>query len=77
MSNTTKNILIGCTGSVATIKLESIVQELLSKLDKKVTIKIVLTAHAQHFTSKKDNTVNVFYYTDEDEWQVIAGVCSV
>ncbi|XP_070506370.1 phosphopantothenoylcysteine decarboxylase-like [Chironomus tepperi] len=62
-----KNILIGCTGSVAAIKLPNIISELKSK-DPSVNIRVVLTNKAQQFVSKEDIAAEVFL--DEHEWSM-------
>lgn len=63
------NILICCTGSVATIKLplllDNLIKEASSSFD--VTIKYCLTEKAQHFCSKSEITL-CEGYTDQDEW---------
>jgi len=66
------NILIGCTGSVATIKLPHILQELLdlaTKNENKLNIRVVCTEHARHFFKREDLPSGVEVYTDEMEWQ--------
>lgn len=66
MSKPTKNILIGCTASVATIKIPLLVESLKSsKFD--FIIKVVTTERARHFFDPKELTT-VELYTDEDEW---------
>ncbi|CAG9860149.1 unnamed protein product [Phyllotreta striolata] len=62
-------ILIGCTGSVATIKLPLLVKHLVDEdvADDK-NIKVCVTNPAKHFLNKEDvDKLNV--YTDSDEWQ--------
>ena len=44
-----KNILVGCTGSVATIKLPAIVQNLRRKFPDSAEIRCVLTENAKKF----------------------------
>ncbi|ESN91617.1 hypothetical protein HELRODRAFT_70216 [Helobdella robusta] len=61
----TFNILIGCTGSVASLKIPKLVEELLAS-KYKVCVKIVTTKHAQHFFDK--NVLPVEIFCDEDEW---------
>jgi len=79
-----KNVLLCITGSVAAIKLESLVDLLISKLN--VNICIIPTENALHFVTNfnqykaeslserlnylKENSNNkkVFSFTDEDEW---------
>ncbi|XP_058830912.1 phosphopantothenoylcysteine decarboxylase [Topomyia yanbarensis] len=62
-----KNILIGCTGSVATIKLPILVQKI-RDLDCETEIKIIVTKHAEHFFSPEDIPTQVEIHRDEDEW---------
>ncbi|CAG8569005.1 6130_t:CDS:2 [Paraglomus brasilianum] len=63
-------VLIGATGSVASVKIPLIVSEL-SKC-KNAVVKVVSTKHALHFFDreqlKKDTGVAVL--TDEDEWNL-------
>ncbi|XP_049807480.1 phosphopantothenoylcysteine decarboxylase [Schistocerca nitens] len=63
-----KRILIGCTGSVATIKLPNLVAFLNQKYD--LDIRIIVTNHAQHFYSPKDIPSSISVYTDDDEWSM-------
>lgn len=64
----TKNILIGCTGSVATIKLFELVRSL-QESQISLSIRVVLTEKAKHFTFCKDlDTLGVTYYDESDEW---------
>ena len=65
-----KNVLIGCSGSVATVKLERLVTSLQSHLQGDVYIKVILTESAKHFTPVKESTESVQYYTDSNEWAV-------
>ncbi|XP_031553514.1 phosphopantothenoylcysteine decarboxylase-like [Actinia tenebrosa] len=61
-----KNVLIGVTGSVASIKLGKLIQELLlSKI--KLNVQVVATDHATHFFDVNEIPVKV--YRDTDEWQ--------
>ncbi|KAH1004068.1 hypothetical protein HUJ04_003879 [Dendroctonus ponderosae] len=64
------NILIGCTGSVATIKLPHLIQEIYQQFEKihhNIKIRVVTTEHAKHFFDPKD-LGNVDVFCDEDEW---------
>lgn len=67
------NILIGVTGSVATIKLPMIIKGLKSLSAKnklKLAIRVISTQHALHFfnaTEIANLKVNKLY-TDQDEW---------
>ena len=49
MTDSKKKILLGCTGSVATIKLPVIVQNLRLKFPESAEIRIVLTENAKKF----------------------------
>ncbi|XP_058129862.1 phosphopantothenoylcysteine decarboxylase [Anopheles ziemanni] len=63
-----KNILIGCTGSVATIKLPLLVERLLQLPNFDVDVRVIVTEHAQHFFSRDDLPHGILLYTDQDEW---------
>lgn len=63
---TVKNILVGCTGSVASIKIPLIVSKLIET--NSFNIKVVTTKHAQHFF-KEEDVSGVEILTDEDEWK--------
>lgn len=66
---TTKNILIACTGSVATIKLPLLVQQLLEKANEaniNIEIKVICTEKAKHFVNPQE--INVPMLSDDDEW---------
>lgn len=65
-----KNILIGCTGSVATLKLPILINELkqLEFDNKNIEVKVVVTEHATHFFSMNDIPDNVPVLRDADEW---------
>lgn len=62
-----KNILIGCTGSVATIKLPLLIQKLQNS-DKPLQIKVIVTKNSKHFFDKNDIPPDVSILYDEDEW---------
>lgn len=66
-STKSKKILVGCTGSVASIKIPLLVQEL-QNLDDTVEIKIVATDHALHFFDR--DTLSVPVLTDKNEWEM-------
>lgn len=58
-------VLVGCTGSVATIK----VNELIEQLNKKnYEVQLVTTEHAKHFLKKEHTSCKV--WSDEDEWKM-------
>ncbi|KAF6016589.1 hypothetical protein EB796_025107 [Bugula neritina] len=61
-------ILIGCCGSVATVKLKPLLAALQSGVPD-VVIKVILTEHAQHFAQVEDSTNVLQYYTDADEYK--------
>lgn len=61
------NVLIGCTGSVATIKLPLLVQKLQETIPT-VAIKVIVTQHAEHFFSAADLPKEVPVLRDQDEW---------
>ncbi|KAL1915708.1 uncharacterized protein VTP21DRAFT_6467 [Calcarisporiella thermophila] len=63
-----RNILIGVTGSVATIKLPHLVRHFLS--DPTVEVKVVTTKHARHFFNKEDLPNSCEVLGDEDEWKM-------
>uniref|UniRef100_T1GMG5 Flavoprotein domain-containing protein n=1 Tax=Megaselia scalaris TaxID=36166 RepID=T1GMG5_MEGSC len=67
----TKNIIIGCSGSVATIKLPLLIKLLLdSESPYKFVIKIVVTDRAKHFFDSKDIPLGIQIFNDEDEWKM-------
>ncbi|KAJ9586199.1 hypothetical protein L9F63_020157 [Diploptera punctata] len=66
-----KHVLIGCTGSVATIKLPLLLNKIFEKendLPWKIKVKIVVSEHAKHFYTVSDVPTNVPIYCDQDEW---------
>lgn len=64
-----KNILIGCSGSVATVKLNLLLANIKKELGD-VRIKVILTESAKHFTTVPGDVESVQYCTDMDEWGV-------
>ncbi|XP_055691726.1 phosphopantothenoylcysteine decarboxylase [Lutzomyia longipalpis] len=60
-------ILVGCTGSVATIKLPQLVQKLTEAIPG-VEIQVVVTEAAKNFFSPQDLGQDVRLHTDADEW---------
>lgn len=63
------NILLGCTGSVATIKLPVLLQGILENNEKDVMINVVLTESSNHFVKSVSlPTKNVKIFNDSDEW---------
>ncbi|KAK2562958.1 Phosphopantothenoylcysteine decarboxylase [Acropora cervicornis] len=65
-----KNILIGVTGSVASVKLSRLVEELLL-LQPKPNIQVIATDHSTHFFDEAKIPVKV--YRDRHEWEVNKG----
>lgn len=63
-----KNILIGCTGSVATIKLPILAEKLLNLSGFEVDVHVMVTEHARHFFSQTDLPGTVTMHTDHEEW---------
>ena len=66
-----KRILVGCTGSVATIKLPQLLKAILESKHSvpwNVQLQVILTERARHFCASADLPVNVPVYYDEDEW---------
>ncbi len=62
-----KKILLCCTGSVATIKVIDVINQL--NLIGNLEIKVVFTKSAFHFCSAENITCSgVTLYRDEDEW---------
>lgn len=57
-------ILVGCTGSVATIKLGDIVSELLQR---NFEVQVITTKHAKHFLCGSEIKCKI--WSDEDEWE--------
>ncbi|KAM7345712.1 phosphopantothenoylcysteine decarboxylase [Cochliomyia hominivorax] len=66
---TNKNILIACTGSVATIKLPLLVEKL-QNLNKDYTfnIKVIVTKHAKHFIDNSTISNDIEILDDQIEW---------
>jgi len=61
-------ILVGCTGSVATIKVADLVRRLAAAGHQ---VQVVATANARHFLSGVPAEVRV--WTDQDEWDMWKG----
>lgn len=67
----TKHILVACTGSVATIKLPVLLQQLLTKSSEapfNVEIKVITTDKAKHFIQTVEIPSNIQILSDDDEW---------
>lgn len=70
-SNNEKHVLIGCTGSVATIKLPVLLKTILESkrsLSWNVQVRVIVTQHARHFCAPADLPKDVQVYCDQDEW---------
>ncbi|CAH0545760.1 unnamed protein product [Brassicogethes aeneus] len=67
------NILIGVTGSVATIKLPTLVESFLQVKEPKINVRVVVTEHSRHFFKDSDIDVGVTIYNDKDEWAAWGG----
>ncbi|XP_017478644.1 PREDICTED: phosphopantothenoylcysteine decarboxylase [Rhagoletis zephyria] len=66
-----KNILIGVTGSVATIKLPLLIEKIKEfEQDYAINIKIVPTQHARHFFESTLLPANVKVLIDAAEWSM-------
>ena len=63
------NILLACTGSVATIKVPVLIEEIL-KSNKNHKIRLIMTKHSQHFVKIGELPKNVEVFTDKDEWEM-------
>lgn len=57
--------MVGCCGSVATIKLPQLVAQL---LDRGCEVEVVLTERARHFVSEQELPPGVKVHVDKDEW---------
>lgn len=66
-----KHVLIGCTGSVASIKIPPLI-EALKQSRTEVEIKVVATEHSLHFFNKDELSVPVL--TDKDEWETWSSI---
>lgn len=67
MDRKAKKILLCCTGSVATIKVLDIINNL--NLIENIEIKVVFTKFAFHFCNVESfPRINITFYKDEDEW---------
>lgn len=61
------NLLIGCTGSVASLKLLELVEKLQTECSN-IKIKVCVTEHSQHFFDKEKVSEVTDIFTDADEW---------
>ncbi|KAJ3410433.1 hypothetical protein HDV05_003795 [Chytridiales sp. JEL 0842] len=64
------NLLIGATGSVASLKIPLLVQLLQSAFHSEINIKVIPTQKALHFFDPKELPTEVELLTDEDEWKI-------
>ena len=62
----TKNILVGVTGSVATIKLPVILDKL--KKQSKFNVKVIFTENSKHFVDVGKIKELAEVFSDQDEW---------
>ncbi|KAI3650967.1 hypothetical protein MP228_004448 [Amoeboaphelidium protococcarum] len=64
------NILIGVTGSVATIKLPLLIEQIKQEFQSagSLSLRVVATHNAIHFIDKNSLPSDVLLYTDLDEW---------
>ncbi|KAK6179675.1 hypothetical protein SNE40_011983 [Patella caerulea] len=60
------NVLVGCTGSVASLKIPLLIEELAKSTDIEIDVKLISTEHALHFFDK--SSVKEGVLTDVDEW---------
>lgn len=67
MEKHNKKVLLCCTGSVATIKLKPLLENILKH---RVEVRVVVTEHAQHFFSVDDLPEDVQVFRDSDEWSM-------
>ncbi|XP_038077472.1 phosphopantothenoylcysteine decarboxylase-like [Patiria miniata] len=65
-ATTKKHVLVGCTGSVASIKVPQLVRELMKH--EQLQVSVVATEKACHFFQASDLPREVALYRDEDEW---------
>jgi phosphopantothenoylcysteine synthetase/decarboxylase len=66
------NLLLGFTGSVATIKAEELIKTFLSA-SKDLQIRVILTENSKHFfppALPQELVDKVEIFTDSDEWKV-------
>ncbi|CAM1304668.1 PPCDC (predicted) [Pycnogonum litorale] len=59
-------VLIGCTGSVASVKVPQLVDLLLKE---SVSVKVIITEHSKHFFDVNEiQNKGVVVYSESDEW---------
>lgn len=71
--STVTNVLIGCTGSVASLKIPELVARFHTSERPLFNVKIMTTQNAQHFFSVADLPADVPMVTDADEWSTWQG----
>ncbi|KAI8854184.1 putative phosphopantothenoylcysteine decarboxylase [Chytridium lagenaria] len=62
-------ILVGATGSVASVKIPSLLETLKTSFEPPPELKLVATSHAFHFFNREKVPTGVEILTDEDEWK--------
>lgn len=67
------NVLIGCTGSVASLKIPELVARFHSSGNPRFNVKVMTTQNALHFFSVADLPSGVPVLTDADEWSTWRG----
>lgn len=65
-----RKILVGCTGSVATIKLPQLVQKLSQR---NAEVRVVVTEHAKHFYKEAELPAGCQVLSDTVEWAAWQG----
>ncbi|XP_004923650.1 phosphopantothenoylcysteine decarboxylase [Bombyx mori] len=69
--NTTFNVLVGVTGSVAAIKIPNLIKsvlELRSETRYNFKVRLIVTEHAKHFFEWTEMPLDVLRYDDSSEW---------
>lgn len=61
------NLLIGCTGSVASLKLPELIDNFRTECTD-LKIRVCVTEHSQHFFDKEKISEVTDIFTDTDEW---------
>ncbi|OXU31487.1 phosphopantothenoylcysteine decarboxylase [Nasonia vitripennis] len=64
-SSSKKKVLVGCTGSVATIKLPQLVQKLWQR---NIEVRVVVTERAKHFLKEAELPAGCQVLSDTVEW---------
>ncbi|KAL1516874.1 hypothetical protein ABEB36_000712 [Hypothenemus hampei] len=65
------NVLLACTGSVATIKLPELVEKLFEEFKHKnmsLKIRVITSEKAKHFFNVRKLQEDIDVFSDEDEW---------